>query len=137
MFKAKKGPPKNLRQTVVTSDTRVSLVTVLPKGDTPLAATMQRKLPDCNCFRNKDEDCPNNPSVGKIPTPIKIKLALPPPPLLKNPNKKEEFYGHGGFPAERTKKCQVPIKIGAAISGPRIMGGNSMDITLFLILGYF
>ena len=26
-------------------------------------------------------------------------------------------------------------KIGAAISGPRIMGGNFMDITLFLIFG--
>ena len=31
VFKAEKGPKKNLRQTLVTSDTRVSLVKVLPK----------------------------------------------------------------------------------------------------------
>ena len=47
-------------------------------------------------------------------TPIKIKLALPPPlskkPQTPPPAKKEDFYGHGGFPAERTKKCQAPIK---------------------------
>ena len=34
VFKAKKGPQKNLRQTLVTSDTRVSLVKVLPKLQT-------------------------------------------------------------------------------------------------------
>ena len=31
VFKAQKGPQKNLRETLVTSDTRVSLVKVLPK----------------------------------------------------------------------------------------------------------
>ena len=40
--------------------------------------------------------------------------------------------GMGVFPAERTKKMPGAHKIGAAISGPRITGGNFMDTTLFL-----
>ena len=63
----------------------------------------------------------------------KIGTSTPPPKKPKiPPPKKEEFYGHGGFPAERTKKMPGAHKIGAAISGPRIAGGNFMDITLFL-----
>ena len=41
--------------------------------------------------------------LEKIPTPMKIKLALPP-----TPPKIEEFYGHGGFPAEGTKNARRP-----------------------------
>ena len=37
VFQAKKGPQKNLRETLVTSDTRVSLVKVLPNN--PLVLT--------------------------------------------------------------------------------------------------
>ena len=63
---------------------------------------------------------------------IKIKLALPPPFQKKHdPPSNEEFYGHRGFPAERTKKCQAPTKIGAAISGPRIAGGKITDMSPF------
>ena len=40
--------------------------------------------------------------------------------------------GMGGS-SRKNQKCQAPIiKIGEAISGPRITGGNFMDITLFL-----
>ena len=75
--------------------------------------------------------------VGKIPTPVKIKLALPPPPSKKaqNPPQKEEFYGQGGFSSRKNQKMPGAHKIGAAISGPRITGGNFMDTTLFLTLG--
>ena len=50
------------------------------------------------------------PLIGKIPAFIKIKLALPRPPFPNNPDptKIVEFYGHGGFPAERTKTFQAP-----------------------------
>ena len=37
-----------------------------------------------------------------------------------------------GFPAERTKECQAPIKL--AISGPRIVGGKITGTRLFPIL---
>ena len=51
----------------------------------------------------------------KIPAPIRIKLALPSPKKNNSPppqkKKNEEFYGHGGFPAERTQKSQVPIEL--------------------------
>ena len=39
-----------------------------------------------------------------------------------------------GFPAERTQKCQAPIKSAQPFPGPRTTGGNFMDIKLFLIL---
>ena len=66
-------------------------------------------------------------SIRKIPAPIKIKSALP-------HQKNEEFYGHGGFPAERTQILGAH-KIGAAISGPRIADKNFMDTRIFLNLG--
>ena len=75
----------------------------------------------------------DNQISEKSPRPLKIKLALPPPPSKRpqHPPKNEEFLILWGFPAERTKKCQAPHKIGAAISGPRIARGNFMDITFF------
>ena len=42
-----------------------------------------------------------------------------------------------GMGAERTKKMPGAHKIGAAISGKGIAGGNFMDITLFLKLRLF
>ena len=70
----------------------------------------------------------------KILAPIEIKSALPPPKTQNTPPpKKAEFYGHGGFPAERTHFPGVH-KIGAAISGPRIADKNYFtDTRLFLI----
>ena len=60
-------------------------------------------------------------------------------PLLKNPNtppKRRIFMGMGVFSSRKeSKKRPGAHKISAAISGPRIVGGNFMDITLFLILG--
>ena len=40
--------------------------------------------------------------------------------------------GMGGFPAERTQKCQAPIKLAQPFPAPEFAGGNFMDITLFL-----
>ena len=64
---------------------------------------------------------------------MKIKSALPPPPKprIPPPPLKREFYGHGGFPAERRHFFQV-YKIGAAISGPRIADTNFTDTRIFL-----
>ena len=73
----------------------------------------------------------------KIPTPIKIELALPPPPLPRNPKHaayKEDFYGYGGFPVDGTEKMPGAHQIGAAISGPRIAGGNPKDPVILKIL---
>ena len=38
-----------------------------------------------------------------------------------------------GFSSRKSPKTPGAHKIGAAISGPRIAGGNFMDITFFLI----
>ena len=47
--------------------------------------------------------------LRKIPAPIKIKSALPPAPQTQNPPpKNEEFYGHGGFPAEERRNSRRP-----------------------------
>ena len=75
-------------------------------------------------------------TIGKIPTPIKIKLALPPPPPKKtqNPPLKGGILWAWGFSSRKNPKMPGAHKIGAAISGPRITGGNFMDTTLFLIL---
>ena len=49
------------------------------------------------------------PLRGEInPRTRKSKIGTSTPP---NPPSKEEFYGHGGFPAERTKNSQAPIKL--------------------------
>ena len=60
---------------------------------------------------------------------IKIKSALPPPP--KKPPQNAEFYGHG-FSCRKNAFFQVSIKIGAAISGPRIADTNFTDTRIFL-----
>ena len=72
--------------------------------------------------------------LEKIPTPIKTKLALP-PPLLKKPNTpplKGGILWAWGFSSRKNPQMPGAHKIGAAISGPRITGGNFMDITLVL-----
>ena len=95
---------------------------------------------------------PNFKSVPpRVPTKtkmrnIKIKSALPPHPFKTNQDpprpKKRNFVGMGGFPAERTKKCQAPIKleqsVGAqncgqknygheALSAPKNFGGKESE----------
>ena len=75
----------------------------------------------------------------KIPAPMKIKLALPPPPSRKPQHpppslKRRILWAWGFFSRKNPKKNQAPIKFGAAISAPRITGGKITDITLFQIL---
>ena len=74
------------------------------------------------------------PQIGKIPTLIKLKLALP-PPLSRNPTppppKRKNFMGMG-FLSRKNQKMPGAHKIGAAISGPRIAGGKFLDMTFFL-----
>ena len=69
-------------------------------------------------------------TLRKVPAPIKIKSAVLPPPKKQN----EEFYGHGGFPAERKQKANIPDAhiIGAPISGPRIADKKLTDTRIFL-----
>ena len=75
--------------------------------------------------------------VRKILAPIKIKSALPPPQTQNPPPRpqNEEFYGHGGFPAERRHFPGV-CKIGATISGPRIADTNFTDTRMFLNMDF-
>ena len=72
--------------------------------------------------------------VGENPRAIKIKLALPPPPFQENPTPplKGGILWAWGFFQQKEPKVPGAHKIGAAISGPRIGGGNFMDTTLFL-----
>ena len=77
--------------------------------------------------------------VQKIPRADKNKLGTSNRPLQKKtypppPKKNEEFYGHGGLPAERTKKKPGAHKIGAAIADPRIEDGNTTDMRLFQVI---
>ena len=43
----------------------------------------------------------------------------------------EEFYGHGGFPAERTKKCQAPTKLTQPFLAPEVRAGKTTYMRLF------
>ena len=59
----------------------------------------------------------------KFPAPIKIKSAPPPPsqkPKFPPPPENKEFYGHGGFPAERKQKLQAPIKLTHPFPAPEL-----------------
>ena len=42
----------------------------------------------------------------------------------------------GFYPAERTKKCQAPIKSAQPFLAPELQTRNYMDITLFLIFSH-
>ena len=59
---------------------------------------------------------------GKIPTPIKIKLALPPPPSKKTttPPLKGGILWAWGFSSRKNPKMPGAHKIGAAISAPEL-----------------
>ena len=71
--------------------------------------------------------------IGKIPTPIKIKLALPPPSKKnRKPPLKGGILWALWFSCRKNQKMPGAQKIGAAISGPRIAGGNLMDTTIVL-----
>ena len=63
------------------------------------------------------------------------KLALPPLPrfqeTLNTPPKRRNFVGMGGFPAERTEKCQAPIKLAQPFPAP-----ESQAETLQTLLGF-
>ena len=78
--------------------------------------------------------------LGKIPTPVKIKLALPPPLLNKPtthnppPKKTEKILWAWGFSCRKNQKILGAHKIGAAISGPRIAGRKITDMRIFLKL---
>ena len=73
--------------------------------------------------------------IGKIPAPIKIKLALPPPPSRKtqHPPLEGGILWALGFSSRKNQKMPGDHKIGSAISGPRIAGRKIMDTTLILI----
>ena len=58
------------------------------------------------------------------PRAHKSKISTPPPPS-KNPKfppppQNEDFYGHGGFPAERKQKFQAPIKLAHPFPAPEL-----------------
>ena len=81
---------------------------------------------------------PQKKKFGKIPTPIKIKLALPPahktkigtstppPPSKQKPNPplKRGILWAWGSSSRKNPKMSGAHKIGAVIFGPRIAGGK-------------
>ena len=68
----------------------------------------------------------------KIPTPIKAKLAPPPPSKkpMTSPLKPGILWAWG-FSSRKNQKMPGAHKIGTAISGPRITGGKITDMRLF------
>ena len=71
-----------------------------------------------NPHAHKNKIGTSTPSSKKNPTP-------PPPPKRRN-------LWAWRFSSRKNPKMPGAHKIGAAISGPRVTGGNFMDITLFL-----
>ena len=71
------------------------------------------------------------PRFGKIPKPMKVELALPPPPLPKSPPPKTRNFMGMGFSSRKNQKMPGAHKICAAISSPRIAGGKITDMRLF------
>ena len=72
--------------------------------------------------------------IRNILAPIKIKSALPPPPQKKNQNtplENEDFYGHGGFPAERTQFFQASIKFAHPFPAPELRAIHFTDTRIF------
>ena len=70
----------------------------------------------------------------KNPRAHKNKIGTSTPPFQKthDPPLKGGILWAGGFSSRKNQKMPGAHKIGAAMSGPRIAGGNFMDITLFL-----
>ena len=62
----------------------------------------------------------------------KIGTSTPPSKKTQNPPLKGGILWAWGFSSRKNPKMPGAHKIGAAISGPRITGGNFMDTTLFL-----
>ena len=63
---------------------------------------------------SEPQNCLEHNYHQKNPRAHKNKIGTPPPPKPKlppAPPENEEFYGHGGFPAERTQKFEAPIKL--------------------------
>ena len=63
------------------------------------------------------------PQLGKIPTPIKIELALPPPHSKNHdppPPNSRNFMGMGVFQQKEPKKCQAPIKLAQPFPAPEL-----------------
>ena len=70
--------------------------------------------------------------LRKIPTPIKIKSALPPPPNPKYPPPKTRNFMDTGFSCRTDAFFPGVHKIGAAISGPGIADKKFTDTRIFL-----
>ena len=73
-----------------------------------------------------------------IPAPTKKKVGLPgPPPQPAKPQipppKMRNFVDMEGFCSRKSPKIRGLTLIGKSISGPRIAGGKSTDVWLFLI----
>ena len=74
-----------------------------------------------------------NETNRKIPTPIKIKSALPPPPQTQSPPPpKRGILWTWRFCCRKSAEILGVHKIGAAISGPRIADTNFTDTRIFL-----
>ena len=73
--------------------------------------------------------------IGKNLHAHKNKIGTSTPPLVRNPNTPLPLKGGTlwawGLSSRKNQKMPGAHKIGAAVSGPRIAGGNFMDITLF------
>ena len=74
-------------------------------------------------------------NIRKNPHAHKNKIGTSTPPLPKKPRPplKGGILWASGFSSRKNQKMPGAHKIGAATSGPRIAGGNFMDITFFFL----
>ena len=59
---------------------------------------------------------------------------LPPKKTQDPPIKNEEFYGHGGFPAEISKKCQAPIELAQPVGTPELRAEKNYGREAFFLM---
>ena len=83
---------------------------------TPLIWVHAKMLTSGDSFRARS----TTTSDRKIPAPIKIKSALPPPNPKYPPPPKAKNFMDTGFPGERTHFFQAPIKLAQAFPAPEL-----------------
>ena len=66
-----------------------------------------------------------------VRTPI---CHIVPSSRIYTPPQKKEFYGHGGLPADRTKKCQAPIKLAQPFPAPELRAEKSRTRGFFWLI---
>ena len=118
------------------SDCRVRLRLRLPsQRQKSIASKIERKNSKYAAIAIAATEGASKIQLRKIPAPIKVKSALPPPEKNQNtpPAPKRGISWTWRFSCRKNTEILGTHKIGAAISGPRIADKNLTDTRIFLI----